>query len=153
MKITSRCSICYVPTQQKIRPDAVTDTSGRNFQKHPGSHQVSLFRIMHVIAQVHTFHWVYGYDFAGLKIRLRWVKDTTSLGGRYDFTGWKSQFRWLNEALDVAEWSGWSCRMKYLNEAVDVTEFSTISWLKFSMRFKNGLKGLLPLLLYLHLEK
>ena len=32
MKITSRCSICYVPTQQKIRPDVVTDTSGRNFR-------------------------------------------------------------------------------------------------------------------------
>ena len=96
---------------------------------------------MHVIAQVHTFHWGDGYDFAGWRIRLRWVKDTTSLGDGFDFAGWKRQFRWLNEALDVAEWSGWSCRMKYLNEAVDVTEFSTISWLKFSMRFKNGLKA------------
>lgn len=30
-KNASRCSICYVPTQQKIRPDVVQDTSGRNF--------------------------------------------------------------------------------------------------------------------------
>ena len=96
---------------------------------------------MYVIAQVHTFHWVYGYDCAGLRIRLRWVKDTTSLGDGFDFAGWKRQFRWLNKALDVAEWSGWSSRMKYLNEAVDVAEFSTISWLNFSMRFKNGLKA------------
>ena len=96
---------------------------------------------MYVIAQVHTFHWVYGYDFAGWRIRLRWVEDSTSLGDGFDFAGWKSQFRWLNEALDVAEWSGWSCRMKYLNKAIDVAEFSTISLLNFSMRFKNGLKA------------
>ena len=106
---------------------------------------MSLFRIMYVIAQVHTFHWVYGYDCAGLKIRLRWVKDTTSLGGRYDFTGWKSQFRWVNEVAEVAEWSTWSSIKKYLNKAIDVAEFSTISWLNFSMRFKNALKRLLPL--------
>ena len=32
VKNASRCSICYVPTQQKIRPDVVQDTSGRNFR-------------------------------------------------------------------------------------------------------------------------
>ena len=132
----------------KLRPDAAFATSRRSkrcvptqFQKHPGNHQVSLFRFMYVMAQVHTFHWIEGYDCAGLRIRLRWVKDTTSLGDGFDFAGWKRQFRWLNKALDVAEWSGWCCRMKYLNEAVDVAEFSTISWLNFSMRFKNALKG------------
>ena len=31
VKNASRCSICYVPTQQKIRPDVVQATSGRNF--------------------------------------------------------------------------------------------------------------------------
>mgnify|MGYP001750551110 FL=1 len=31
VKNASRCSICYVPTQQKLRPDVVQDTSGRNF--------------------------------------------------------------------------------------------------------------------------
>ena len=32
VKNASRCSICYVPTQQKLRPDVVKDTSGRNFR-------------------------------------------------------------------------------------------------------------------------
>ena len=32
VKNTSRRSICYVPTQQKLRPDVVKDTSGRNFR-------------------------------------------------------------------------------------------------------------------------
>ena len=32
MKITSRSSICYVPMQQKMRPDVAKDTSGRNFR-------------------------------------------------------------------------------------------------------------------------
>ena len=27
VKNASRCSICYVPTQQKLRPDVVKDTS------------------------------------------------------------------------------------------------------------------------------
>ena len=31
VKNASRCSICYVPTQQKMRPDVVQDASGRNF--------------------------------------------------------------------------------------------------------------------------
>lgn len=31
VKNASRCSICYVPTQQELRPDVVQDTSGRNF--------------------------------------------------------------------------------------------------------------------------
>ena len=31
VKNASRCSNCYVGTQQKIRPDVVQDTSGRNF--------------------------------------------------------------------------------------------------------------------------
>ena len=100
---------------------------------------------MYVIAQVHTFHWVEGYDFAGLKIRLRWVKDTNSLGGRYDFTGWKIRLHWVEESISLAEWSGRSSIMKYLNKAIDVAEFLTISWLNFSMRFKNALKRLLPL--------
>lgn len=28
-----------------------------------------------------------GFDFAGWKIRLRWVMDSTSLGGRVNFVG------------------------------------------------------------------
>ena len=41
VKNTSRRSICYVPTQQKIRPDVVKDTSGRNF----GSVLVSIWKL------------------------------------------------------------------------------------------------------------
>ena len=138
--ITSRRICCCVATHWLLRRDASEAASWRNFSSLRASGAAYADETMFFIAQVHTFHWVYGYDCAGWRIRLRWVTDTTSLGQRYDFVGWKRQFRWLNKALDVAEWSGWSSRMKYLNEAVDVAEFSTISWLNFSMRFKNGLK-------------
>ena len=41
VKNASRCSICYIPTQQKLRPDAVKDTSGRNF----GSVLVAIWKL------------------------------------------------------------------------------------------------------------
>ena len=43
--------------------------------------------IMYIIEQVHTFHCVDRYGCAGLKIRLRWAEDSTSLGGRVDCVG------------------------------------------------------------------
>ena len=58
---------------------------------------------MYIIEQVHTFHCVDRYDCVGLKIRLRWVKDTTALGGRFDFVGLKIRLRWVEESISLAE--------------------------------------------------
>ena len=45
VKNASRCSICYVPTQQKLRPDVVKDTSWRNFRSVRVAIKERLFRI------------------------------------------------------------------------------------------------------------
>ena len=165
MKITSRCSICYVPTQQKIRPDVVTDTSGRNFRSilviikrasfasgsgvATGGNKVAIetpliatrysFIINELSASVanialkwrkiifllknssfdvswwnHVRHCASSYVSLSWRIRLNWVTDSTSLGGRFDFAGWWIRLRWVEEAISLAEWSTWCCRMKWL---------------------------------------
>ena len=123
MKITS-------PMQHLLRPDAAKDTSGRNFRS-----------ILVIIKWASFASCTSLHKF----IRFIEVTDTTSLGDGFDFAGWKIRLHWVEESISLAEWSGWSSRMKYLNKAIDVAEFSTISWLNFSMRFKNALKRLLPL--------
>lgn len=72
MKITSRCSICYVPMQQKMRPDVAKDTSGRNFR----SILVPIKRASFAsCTSLHKF------------IRFIEATDTTALGDGYDFAG------------------------------------------------------------------
>ena len=44
-----------------------------------------------------------GFDFAGWKIRLRWVMDSTSLGGRVNFVGRMKWLRWQNNMAALAE--------------------------------------------------
>ena len=167
MKITSRCSICYVPTQQKMRPDVVTDTSGRNFRSilviikwasfasgsgggvatggnkvairippycHPlfvynqwvkrerGKCCIKMKKIIFLLKNSpfdvswwnHVRHCASSYVSLRWRIRLNWVTDSTSLGGRFDFAGWWIRLRWVEEAISLAEWSTWCCRMKWL---------------------------------------
>ncbi|MCW4112150.1 hypothetical protein [Segatella copri] len=47
----------------------------------------SLHKFIRFIESTDTTSLGDGYDFAGWKIRLRWVMDSTSLGGRVNFVG------------------------------------------------------------------
>ena len=88
MKIASRCSICYVPMQQKIRRDVISEASWL-LSKEPLSH--------------HVRHCTSSYVSLRRRIRLRWVKDTTALGDGFDFVGWKIRLRWVEESISLAE--------------------------------------------------
>ena len=119
---TSRRSICYVPTQHLLRPDAVTDTSGRNFRSilvpikwASFASCTSLRKFIRFIESTDTTALGDGFDCAGWRIRLRWVKDTTSLGGRVNFVGWIKHLMLQNEVVDFAEWSTWIRRLMLLN--------------------------------------
>lgn len=77
-----------------LRPDVVTDTSGRNFRsilvpikRASFASCTSLRKFIRFIELKDTTSLGDGFDFAGWKIRLRWVIDSTSLGGRGNFVG------------------------------------------------------------------
>ena len=112
----------YVPMQHLLRPDAVTDTSGRNFRSilvpikwASFASCTSLRKFIRFIESTDTTALGDGFDCAGWRIRLRWVKDTTSLGGRVNFVGWIKHLMLQNEVVDFAEWSTWIRRLMLLN--------------------------------------
>ena len=80
--------------QHLLRPDAAKNASGRNFRsvlapikRASFASCTSLYKFIRFIEVTDTTSLGDGFDFAGLRIRLRWVMDSTSLGGRVNFVG------------------------------------------------------------------
>ena len=63
----------------------------------------SLHKFIRFIESTDTTSLGDGYDFAGWKIRLRWVMDSTSLGDGFDFAGRMKHLMLQNEVVEVAE--------------------------------------------------
>ena len=132
-EITSRRICCCVVTHWLLHRDASEAASWCNFSSLRANGAAYADETMFFIAQVHTFHWADTSDCAGLKIRLRWLEDMTSLARRFEFV---SRMRRICLQNEVAELTDWSSEKKACHRTYD-TLFLMYSRCKDTLFFHN----------------